>query len=70
MWGQTASHGGTNTGTGGGGGKNGGSGVVIIRYASNEGDPDIGAGLAYSGPHIVGDYKYIQFNSGSDTISW
>jgi hypothetical protein len=69
-----------NTGGGGGGGNRdtsggreapgaGGSGVVIIRFATSYGTPTVGAGLTSSNFTDGTDTVYI-FTAGTDTISW
>jgi hypothetical protein len=64
-----------NTGGGGGGTGNatgsgaGGSGIVIIRFPTDEGSPTIGAGLTSSSA-TDGTDTVITFTAGTDTITW
>jgi hypothetical protein len=71
----------TNRGGGGGGastktaapynanGGNGGSGVVVLKYADTADLPVIGAGLTYSS-NTSGGFHIITFTAGTDSIVW
>jgi hypothetical protein len=48
----------------------GGSGVVIIRYPNIYGNLTVGAGLTFTGPTTVGEYKVYQFTSGSGSVTF
>lgn len=65
-----------NTGSGGGGadrggssGNGGASGIVILRYATSQGSPTIGAGLT-STTTIDGSDTIITFTAGTDSVTW
>jgi len=78
--GLTGTNGTVNTGSGGGGGSggtspgsdsNGGSGIVILRWATA--DATIGAtrtGLTDGGVQTDGSDSYIVFTAGTGTVSW
>lgn len=75
--GAAATAGTTNTGGGGGGqvnasttAPNGGSGVVMLRFASSLPSPStISGGLTYS-TVTTGGYKYYAFTAGTGTVTW
>ena len=74
---QSASTGAANTGKGGGGGTgtnnngySGGSGVVILRWKTNEATITIGGSLVNDSVTPDGDESYVRFTSGSDNVSW
>ena len=73
---QTASTGGANTGEGGGGGTGanvsgsaGGSGIVVLKYKTNEATITVGGSLTSSST-TSGEHTIVTFTAGSDNVSF